>query len=108
MLFLTTVSPFLPDKQIPGDLQHCRPFLVCGKQVGVMQARVIEAACRYPDVFHMDSSGMMSLHPSLTTYEERSARINQVLTQWREERLFVTLKGWRNEVDAVSHQTIRN
>jgi hypothetical protein len=48
---------FLP----PGDLQHCRPFLVCGKQVGVMQARVVEAACRYPDVFQMDSSGMISM-----------------------------------------------
>ncbi|XP_057373390.1 uncharacterized protein LOC130694337 [Daphnia carinata] len=80
-----------------GDLQRCRPFLVCGKQVGVMQARVVEAACRYPDVFHMDSSGMVSMHPSLKTYEERSARINHVLTQWKEERLFVTLKGWRNE-----------
>ena len=86
----------------PGDLQHCRPFLVCGKQVGVMQARVVEAACRHPDVFQMDSSGMISMHPALTTYEERSARINHVLSQWKEERLFVTLKGWRNEVDAAS------
>nr|SVE75136.1 EOG090X06MA [Daphnia dolichocephala] len=79
------------------DLQRCRPFLVCGKQVGIMQAKVVEAACRYPEVFQMDSSGMVSMHPSLTTYEERSARINHVLTIWREERLFVTLKGWRNE-----------
>lgn len=68
--------------------------------MGVMQAKVVEAACRYPDVFQMDSSGMISMHPSLKTYEERSARINHVLTQWKEERLFVTLKGWRNEVVA--------
>lgn len=82
----------------PGDLQRCRPFLVCGKQVGVMQAKVVEAAGRHPDVFQIDPSGTVSLNPSLSTYEDRSARINHVLSQWREERLFVTLKGWRNEV----------
>ena len=69
------------------------------QQLGVMQARVIEAASRYPDDAFLIPR-KWSLHPSMTTYEERSARINQVLTQWREERLFVTLKCWANEVDA--------
>nr|CAG4634800.1 EOG090X06MA [Alona affinis] len=81
-----------------GDLQRCRPFLVAGKQVGVMQPRVLEAALRHPDVFLLDaSSGSVWMHPSLVTYEERSARINAVLSQWREEGSFVTLKGWRDE-----------
>ena len=76
------------------------------QQLGVMQARVIEAASRYPDDAFLIPR-KWSLHPSMTTYEERSARINQVLTQWREERLFVTLKGWRNEVDAVPQTIIK-
>jgi len=82
-----------------GDLQNCRPFLVAGVQVGLMQPRVVEAALRHPDVFHFDSgSGSVMLHPTFTTYEERSAKINHVLSQWREQSLFVTLKGWRDEV----------
>lgn len=67
--------------------------------MGVMQPKVLEAALRHPDVFMLDgSTGSVLMHPSLTTYEDRSARIHSVLSQWRDESLFVTLKGWRNEV----------
>ncbi len=64
-----------------------------------MQPRVLEAALRHPDVFQLDSSsGNVMLNPSLASYEERSAKMHLVLTQWRDESLFITLKGWRNEV----------
>lgn len=85
-----------------GDLQSCRPFIVCGKQVGLMQPRVIEAALRHPDVFVTDSTGAIWLNPSLKTYDERSSVMNRVLSQWKEEALFVTLKGWRDEVIVIS------
>lgn len=63
-----------------------------------MQAGVIEATLRHPDVFMTDATGAIWLNPSLKTYDERSSVMNQVLSQWKEEGLFVTLKGWRDEV----------
>ncbi len=75
----------------------------------MMQPRVLEAALRHPDVFQLDSSsGNVMLHPSLASYEERSAKMHLVLTQWRDESLFITLKGWRNEVYIYSFKFLKN
>nr|CAG4642525.1 EOG090X06MA [Evadne anonyx] len=81
-----------------GDLQFCRPFFIGGKQVGLMRPNVVEVARSHPEVFCVDTvSGTVSIHPQLVTYEERSAKIHSILSKWRDESLFHTLKGWRDE-----------
>ena len=83
-----------------GDLQSCRPFFVGDKQVGLVQPNVLEAIRRHPEAFWEDPlSGNVWLNPSLKTYDERSERIDSVLRRWKEESLFITLKGWREEVE---------
>lgn len=82
-----------------GDLQFCRPFFIGEKQVGLMKPNVVEVARLHPEVFCVDNvSGNVSMHPQLATYEERSAKIHSILSKWRDESLFHTLKGWRDEV----------
>nr|CAG4650170.1 EOG090X06MA [Sida crystallina] len=81
-----------------GDLQYCRPFFVGDKQVGLVQPNIFEAIQRHPEAFVVDPlSGSIWLHPSLKTYDERSERIDAVLRRWKDDSLFVTLKGWREE-----------
>jgi len=81
-----------------GELQFCRPFLIAGKQVGLIKPNVLEVVLQHPEVFCLDpASGNVSMHPLLTTYEERSVKIHNILSQWRDKSLFHTLKGWRNE-----------
>ncbi len=60
-----------------GDLQHCRPFIVGDRQVGLVQPNVLEAIRRHPEAFWVDpaSDGGVWLHPQLQTYDERSHKV---------------------------------
>ena len=55
-------------------------------------------------VFHVEqpkdntSLEIVRLDPSLKTYEERSSKLAGVLEELRQKDVFLTLRGWRNEV----------
>ena len=70
----------------------------------MVQPDVFEVMRRFPEIFITDPlNGDVWVHPRLATYEERSEGVNSVLRQWREESLFLTLKGWRDEVSSRIH-----
>nr|CAG4651840.1 EOG090X06MA [Triops cancriformis] len=84
---------YLSDK-----VRYCKPFFIAGTQIGLVPSPVVEAMKQSAHVFEVGSESV-SLHPSLNSasYEERSKHIDAVLRQWREQKAFVTLKGWREE-----------
>lgn len=44
---------------------------------------------------------IVELNPAFRNYNERSENVDRVLRQFREDDVFVTLKGWRDEVSIV-------
>lgn len=68
-----------------------------GIQVGLVQATVTIELSRYPNVFIVNPNSV-TLNPAFRDYDERSANIESVLKEMKEKKLFVTLKGWRDEV----------
>lgn len=56
----------------------------------------------YKDAFHYDNkTNRVTLNPAWKTYEERSAKVADVLQDIRRKKIFKTLNGWRNEVCAM-------
>lgn len=106
--FIYNVSSLLlPLSLTPGlSKGDCRPFVVDGKQVGVIRPDVLQQLALHPEVFCLRSSGnntntrqeVVELNPAFRDYAERSARVDEVLRKFRQEQTFVTLKGWRDEV----------
>ena len=84
----------------------CKPFLIDGFQVGLLQANVLEQLAKYPDVFHIYKESV-ELNPALRDYNERSKVLDSILRDWRENQTFVTLKGWREEVRLFHYITSR-
>nr|CAG4645539.1 EOG090X06MA [Lynceus sp. MCZ IZ 141354] len=79
-----------------GDLNKCKKLIVAGKQVGLVQSSVIDVLSKHPDVFQVENNSVWVLK-KLKSYEDRSAKIDSVLRQWRDASQFLTLKGWREE-----------
>lgn len=77
--------------------KECRAFIVDGIQVGLVQATVTIELSRYPNVFIVNPNSV-TLNPAFRDYDERSANIESVLKEMKEKKLFITLKGWRDEV----------
>lgn len=46
----------------------------------------------------------MQLNPAFRDYAERSARVEEVLREWRAGGKFITLRGWREECYEVRAQ----
>lgn len=46
----------------------------------------------------------VQLNPAFRDYAERSARIDEVLREWKAGGKFVTLRGWREECHEVRAQ----
>jgi Domain of unknown function (DUF4743) len=76
-----------------------------GVQVGLVRPDVYKHLLDYPDVFCRRKSNIdekvrevVELNPAFRDYEERTARVDEVLKEFREKDLFKTLRGWRNEV----------
>lgn len=55
--------------------------------------------CKF-QVFHV-TSDFVELNPAFRDFEERTHRVEQVMKQLRDDDVFLTLKGWRNEVCAI-------
>ncbi|XP_031570670.1 uncharacterized protein YJR142W-like [Actinia tenebrosa] len=85
----------------------CKPFIVDGCRVGTIPPFVLPHLENYPAVFKLVKSEdncieHVTFAPKLKTFDERSKKIEEVLQEFRQKDLFVTLKGWRNESFAVS------
>lgn len=46
----------------------------------------------------------VQLNPAFRDYAERSARVDEVLREWKADEKFVTLRGWREECYEVRAQ----
>ncbi|KAE9526851.1 hypothetical protein AGLY_013499 [Aphis glycines] len=77
--------------------KECRAFIVDGIQVGLVRSTVTIELSRYPNVFIVNPNSV-TLNPAFRDYDERSANIESVLKEMKEKKLFLTLKGWRDEV----------
>lgn len=77
--------------------KECYAFIVDGIQVGLVRATVTTELRRYPNVFIINPNSV-TLNPAFRNYDERSANIESVLKDMKDKQLFVTLKGWRDEV----------
>nr|CAI5843780.1 unnamed protein product [Callosobruchus analis] len=76
--------------------QDCKPFFVEGFQVGLVRPDIMKQLLNYPEVF-LVNSGSVELNPAFRDYQERSSKVAQVLQELRDNDVFVTLKGWRDE-----------
>ncbi|XP_015114713.1 uncharacterized protein YJR142W [Diachasma alloeum] len=81
----------------------CRAFVVDGQQVGLVRSDVMKELVNYPQVFEIQPD-YVQLNPAFREYAERSARIDEVLREWKASGKFVTLRGWREERYAVRAQ----
>lgn len=77
--------------------KECRAFIVDGVQVGLVRAAVTAELSRYPNVFIVNPNSV-TLNPAFRNYDERSANVESVLKDMKDKKLFITLKGWRDEV----------
>jgi len=77
--------------------KECHAFIVDGIQVGLVRATVTIELSRYPNVFIVKPNSV-TLNPAFRDYDERSANIESVLKDMKDKMLFITLKGWRDEV----------
>ena len=72
------------------------PFMCSGNQVGLISPQVVEQLKSYQDVFKI-SDDFVTLDPKLSSYEERSQAIGNVLADLKARDIFLALRGWRNE-----------
>lgn len=98
--FFLIVKKFTFSGLSKGD---CRPFVVNGKQVGLVRPDVYEQLIKYSEVFcikepHDGQPAVVELNPAYRDYTERSENVDRILKAFRESGIFVTLKGWRDEV----------
>ncbi|PSN54722.1 hypothetical protein C0J52_04864 [Blattella germanica] len=84
----------------------CRPFIVEGYQVGLVRPDVMMQLMRYPDVFHIQPDSV-ELNPAFRDYDERSTKVEAVLRECRSNNVFVTLKGWREEVSQTEDVSLK-
>ncbi|KAK0167098.1 hypothetical protein PV327_004541 [Microctonus hyperodae] len=82
---------------------ECRAFVVDGQQVGLVRPDVMKELLNYPQVFQVQPD-CVQLNPAFRGYAERSARVNEVLQEWRAGGKFITLRGWREEYYEVRAQ----
>lgn len=81
----------------------CKPFIVDDSRVGTIPPFVLPHLENYPDVFKLvrtedDCIEHVTFVPKLKTFDERSKKIEEVLQEFQKKDLFITLRGWRNEV----------
>ncbi|XP_026667496.1 uncharacterized protein YJR142W isoform X1 [Ceratina calcarata] len=82
---------------------ECRAFVVDGQQIGLVRPDVIKELLNYPQVFQVHPE-YVQLNPAFRDYAERSARVEEVLREWKAGEKFITLRGWREECYEVRAQ----
>ncbi|XP_031570665.1 nudix hydrolase 20, chloroplastic-like [Actinia tenebrosa] len=88
-------------------VSQCTPFLVDGIPVGTISPYVLPHLEKHTDVFKLvrnDDGGIghVTLDSNLQTFEQRTKKVDDVMQEFRRKDLFLTLKGWRDEMYAVS------
>lgn len=78
-------------------MKTCKPLIVDGYKIGIITQEVFEKLKEYPDVFNC-SEADVKLLDELDDYESRYQALDRVLRDMKSQNMFVTLKGWRNEV----------
>lgn len=69
--------------------------------MGVIRPDILKELLRHPEVFVIkdkEKDRVVELNPAFRDYNERSENVDEVLRQFRKEDVFITLKGWRDEV----------
>nr|XP_056705869.1 uncharacterized protein LOC130477814 [Euleptes europaea] len=83
----------------------CLPFVVAGLQVGHVPHSVARRLHQYPAVFSVsqgdEAPACLELNKQLVSFEERTAAVQGVLKQLREQEAFPCLKEWREELYSV-------
>lgn len=83
----------------------CKPFIVDGRQVGLIRPDVFKHLNKYPEVFCIRDveslNAAVELNPAFRDYNERSEHVDKILRQFKADGTFVTLKGWREEVISI-------
>lgn len=85
--------------------KSCRPFVIDGVTVGLVRPDFVKIILGWTTVFvsdEQDPRRPISFAPTLVTREQRSETLAAVLAEWREKGLFECLRGWRNELYAVT------
>lgn len=62
---------------------------------------ILKELTKHPEVFltkNKDADKFVELNPAFRDYDERSEHVDRVLRQFRKDNVFITLKGWRDEV----------
>ncbi|KAI8851686.1 NUDIX hydrolase domain-like protein [Chytridium lagenaria] len=72
------------------------PLFIGTTPVGMVRPDVQKQVRNHPKVFIFSDRGI-EINPLLSTPEERTNAVEAVLQQWRSEKLFPSLKGWRSE-----------
>ncbi|CAB0029540.1 unnamed protein product [Trichogramma brassicae] len=81
----------------------CRAFVVDGQQIGLVRPDVMKELLNHPQVFQVHPE-YVQLNPAFRDYNERSAKVEEVLREWRGGDKFVALHGWREEYYDVRAQ----
>ncbi|XP_022654687.1 nudix hydrolase 24, chloroplastic-like [Varroa jacobsoni] len=76
---------------------RCRKFAVDGQVVGLIRNSDWELMRKHTEGVFVEETDIISLNPEWKTCEERTLQMAAALQKLREENLFPTLKGWRNE-----------
>lgn len=75
-------------------------------QVGIVRPDVLKELFKYPEVFVIkdkDKSKVVELNPAFRDYNEKTQHVDNVLRQFRQDDIFIALKGWRDEVNIYRH-----
>ena len=86
----------------------CVPFIVDNKKVGLVPQYVQKELQNYPHVFETanlkgsDKTVCVNLSIALDSVEKRDEALAEVLEDLRSKNAFVSLKGWRDEVNEMS------
>ena len=73
-----------------------------------MAPHVVKELRNYPDVFEISgqTGGCLSLSSSMGSRDEQDQSVAAVLQDLRRKNVFVTLRGWRDEVKTL--ETVNN
>ena len=90
------------DSIIELQSSYAVPFIVDGYIVGLVRPDVLKVIRNYP-IFKVynDSVELTPLYGH--DYETRSREVEAVINEWRKNKIFVTLNGWRDEVSLLFH-----
>ena len=80
------------------DMQHFRPFVVAGHQVGWVKRPFLDALAAFPAVFERREEAVV-LSPALATPEARTKAVDAALRRLAERGV---IEGWRDEAYPVT------